>query len=83
MPHIEPKGVVRGHADVYSNASPGASTGCSPTTPGPRTSSVCPSASVINHARETSWTVSRPSFAMRIRYAKKNSFIIGRERSGT
>ena len=34
-----PKGVVRGQPEVYSKDSPGARRGCSPTTPGPWTSS--------------------------------------------
>jgi hypothetical protein len=42
-------------------------TGCSPTTPGPCTSSTRPSPSVMIQCRLTSWTVSSPTFEMRMR----------------
>ncbi len=35
MPDMNPEGVSSGVPEVYSNVSPGSSTGCSPTTPGP------------------------------------------------
>jgi hypothetical protein len=66
-PCIEPIGVCSGQKLVYSKASPGPSTGCSPTTPGPFTFSTLPSASVMIHSRLTSWTVSSPSFEIRTR----------------
>ncbi|SUZ91952.1 uncharacterized protein METZ01_LOCUS44806 [marine metagenome] len=44
---MTPKGVGSGQKLVYSKDSPGAIRGCSPTTPGPRTSSTCPFPSVI------------------------------------
>ena len=41
---MSPDGVGSGLPLVYSKLSPGASTGCSPTTPGPRTSCMLPAA---------------------------------------
>ena len=57
-----PNGVRSGQFDVYSNDSPGASVGCSPTTPRPRTSSTWLLPSVMTQCRLISWTVSGPSF---------------------
>ena len=53
-----PNGAGSGQPDVYSNDSPGASVGCLPTTPGPRTSSTLPLPSVTTQWRVSSWTVS-------------------------
>jgi hypothetical protein len=64
---MEPIRVLSGQKLVYSNDSPGPSTGCSPTTPGPRTLSTSPSALVMIHSRLTSCTVSGPSLEMRTR----------------
>src|SRR5207249_2949142 len=44
---MKPDGVVNGQLLVYSQLSPGSSTGCSPTTPGPRTSCSLPRLSVM------------------------------------
>ena len=54
------------YAILYSQLSPGASTGRSPTTPGRLTCSTWPSASVMAQCRESSWTVVSPSFAIRM-----------------
>jgi len=51
--------------DVYSNVSPGARTGCSPTTPGPCTSSTLPAPSVMIQWRLSNCTVPSPSLLMR------------------
>ena len=59
---MEPTGVVRGQKLVYSNSSPGASVGCSPTTPGPCTRWVSPLPSMMIHSRLTSCAVSCPTF---------------------
>jgi hypothetical protein len=61
VPSIVPNGVVSGQPEVYSKASPGRRIGCFPTTPGPRTSSTCPVASVMIQWRVSSCTVSGPS----------------------
>src|SRR2546425_416537 len=49
-----PDGVPSGVPEVYSKLSPGASTGSSPTTPGPRTSFMTPIASVMRQWRRRS-----------------------------
>src|SRR5690348_14425959 len=51
-------GVLSGVPLVYSKLCPGASTGCSPTTPGPRTSWTRPIPSVMRQWRRRSCTVS-------------------------
>ena len=61
---MTPNGVVSGQPEVYVNDSPGASIGCLPTTPGPRTSSTWPVPSVMIQWRVSSCTVSVPSFEM-------------------
>ena len=48
---MKPDGVGSGTPLVYSNDSPGLSTGCLPTTPAPRTSCRRPSASVMRQCR--------------------------------
>ena len=53
---MKPDGVASGQPLVYSKLWPGSSTGCSPTTPGPRTSCCWPAASVIRQCRLSSWT---------------------------
>ena len=68
-----PVGVFNGHHDEYWNETPGASTGCSPTTPGPFTSRMPPKPSVMTQWRLRSWTVSRPRLEMRIVYSKTHS----------
>ena len=50
-PTIMPLGVASGQPDAYRKASPGRMVGCSPTTPGPRTSCWRPSASVMRQWR--------------------------------
>src|SRR6185369_9662455 len=67
---MKPEGVLSGQPLVYSKASPGFNTGCSPTTPGPFTSSSLPRASVIFQCRFKSCTVSLPRFSMRTLYAQ-------------
>ena len=62
---MTPVDVFSGQPDVYWNDSPGRSTGCSPTTPSPLTSSIWPVASLMIQWRVSSWTVSSPSFEMR------------------
>src|SRR5438132_4523550 len=79
---MTPNGVWRGQPDVYVNDSPGASTGCLPTTPGPRTSSTWPVPSVMIQCRVTSCAVSVPSFVIVIVYRKNHSFFDGCDRSG-
>ena len=54
----------------YSNVSPGFNTGCSPTTPMPRTSCTWLSASVMIQWRLTSCAETLPLFVMRMVYAK-------------
>ena len=49
---MKPDAVVSGTPLVYSNDWPGLSTGCSPTTPAPRTSWVRPMASVMRQWRD-------------------------------
>jgi hypothetical protein len=61
---MNPDGVSSGAPLVYSNAVPGWSTGCSPTTPAPRTSRTRPFASVMRQCRERSCTVSPPVFSI-------------------
>src|SRR6476620_6244646 len=58
------------HQLVYSNSSPGRSTGCAPTTPSPRTSCTSPSASVMIQWRLSSFAVTVPLLAMFTVYAK-------------
>ena len=52
-----PVGVVSTQPDVYWNVWPGASRGCSPTTPSPRTSSTEPRPSVMIQWRVRSWAL--------------------------
>ena len=73
---------TNGHHDEYLNDSPGESTGCAPTTPGPRTSSTCSTASVMIQCRLTSCTVSVPRLVIRTVYWKTHSPRDGREFSG-
>src|SRR6266853_921104 len=77
-----PVGVLRGHQDEYLNDSPGARTGCSPTTPGPLTSSVCSNASVMIQCLLISCTVSCPWLVIPTVYWKTHSPCSGREFSG-
>src|SRR5580704_6223978 len=74
-----PTGVLSGHHDEYLNDSPGASTGCSPITPGPCTSSMCSKASVMIQWRLRSCTVSVPRLVMRTVYWNTHSSCSGRE----
>ena len=60
-----PDGVESGVPEVYSNTSPGRSIGVLPTTPGPFTSCVRPSPSVIFQWRLRNCTVTSPLFSMR------------------
>ncbi len=62
---MKPDAVPSGVPEVYSNASPGASFGVSPTTPGPSTTSVRPRASVMRQVRRRSCTASAPPFSIR------------------
>ena len=57
---MKPDGVGSGTPLVYSNNSPGLSTGCLPTTPAPRTSCWRPIASVMRQWRVRNCTVSLP-----------------------
>ena len=66
MPSMEPKGVESGHPEVYSKLSPGWRFGCSPTTPGPRTSSMRPVASRMIQCREISLQGRSLSLEMRM-----------------
>src|SRR5271154_5458529 len=77
-----PVGVLRGHQEEYLKDSPGARTGCSPTTPGPFTSSTCSKASVMIQCRLISCTVSLPWLVMRTVYSKTHSPCCGRAISG-
>src|SRR2546425_13358744 len=52
---MKPDGVGSGTPLVYSKFSPGLSTGCSPTTPAPRTSCRRPWASVMRQWRGLCW----------------------------
>jgi hypothetical protein len=61
---MKPLAVGSGTPLVYSKRSPGASTGCSPTTPSPRTSCFRPEASVMIQCRVRNWTVSDPALVM-------------------
>jgi hypothetical protein len=61
---MKPEAVGSGTPEVYSKRSPGASTGCSPTTPSPRTSCLRPAASVMIQCRVRSCTVSSPVLVM-------------------
>ena len=63
---MEPKGVGNGQKLVYSCTSPGFSTGCSPTTPSPWTSSSWPLPSVMIQWRLTSCAGTLPLLVMRI-----------------
>ena len=63
---MKPDGVGSGTPLVYSNDSPGSSTGFSPTTPAPRTSCSLPCASVIFQWRVLSCTVSEPRLVISI-----------------
>src|SRR5262245_8283851 len=80
---MTPNDVISGQADVYSNFWPGPRMGCWPTTPGPRTSSTLPSASVMIQWRLKSCTVWSLSLAISMVYAKNHSLSPGFERSGT
>src|SRR5262245_53125886 len=70
------------HQLVYSNESPGASTGCAPTTPSPRTSCTSPIASVMIQCRVFSCAVCPPWFVMRTVYANAYRRDAGTDRSG-
>ena len=63
---MKPDGVGSGTPLVYSNDSPGSSTGVSPTTPAPRTSCSLPCASVIFQCRVLSCTVTGPRLVISI-----------------
>src|SRR5215468_1311300 len=78
-----PNGVVNGHPEVYSKDCPGCNTGCSPTTPGPRTSSTFPFSSVMTQCRLINCTVSEPSFEIFTVYKKNHCFCCGCERVGS
>src|ERR1039458_6578962 len=82
VPCIIPVGVLSGHHDEYLNDSPGARTGCSPTTPGPLTSSTWSSPSVMVQWRLSNCTVSAPRFVMRTVYSNIHSSWNGCECSG-
>src|SRR5580765_6873747 len=77
-----PNGAGSGQPDVYSNDSPGASVGCLPTTPGPRTSSTLPLPSVTTQCRVSSWTVSLLSLLIVTVYRKNHLLPDGCDRSG-
>jgi hypothetical protein len=62
---MTPVDVFSSQLEEYWNDSPGCRTGCAPTTPGRRISSVWPAASVMIQCRPSSCTVSSPSFVMR------------------
>ncbi len=64
VPRIDPDGVAITHQLVYSNSSPGRSTGWAPTTPSPRTSWMVPNASEMIQWRLFNWVVTVPWFAM-------------------
>jgi hypothetical protein len=68
---MEPTGVGSGQKLEYSNASPGSSVGCSPTTPGPATRCSCPSASVMIHVRLINWARVSPVFEILTKYANR------------
>src|SRR3954470_1096912 len=77
-----PDAVGSGTPEVYSKRSPGASTGCSPTTPSPRTSCLRPVPSVMIQCRVLSCTVSAPELVMTMVYDQKYCCRSGDERSG-
>src|SRR4051812_9919464 len=77
-----PDAVGSGTPEVYSKRSPGASTGCSPTTPSPRTSCLRPVPSVMIQYRVLSCTVSLPELVMTMVYDQKYCCRSGDERSG-
>ena len=64
--HRPDRGLQRGSSWCSRRSAPGASTGCSPTTPSPRTSSSSPSVLVITQCRLISCAVSLPTFEMRM-----------------
>src|SRR5258708_19903219 len=70
VPCIIPVGVFIGHHEEYLKDSPGARTGCSPTTPGPFTSRTSSSASLMIQWRLTSLMVSELWFVIRTVYWK-------------
>mmetsp|Transcript_14459 Transcript_14459/g.34878 ORF Transcript_14459/g.34878 Transcript_14459/m.34878 type:complete len:224 (-) Transcript_14459:272-943(-) len=73
-----------GHRLSYWNSSPTFSTGWSPTTPWPATSSTCPSSSWMCHCRDTSCTASfAPSFLITTWYAYRKRDSLGEDSSGT
>ena len=57
--------VVSGQKEVYWKVAPGTSRGCSPTTPGPRTCSSRPVASVMIQCRESRRAGWLPVFSIR------------------
>ena len=61
---MNPDGVSSGAPLVYSKALPGWITGCSPTTPAPRTSRTRPRESVMRQWRDSSCTASPPLFSI-------------------
>src|SRR3954466_13310746 len=79
---MKPDEVGSGTPLVYWKRSPGASTGCSPTTPSPRTSCLRPVPSVMIQCRVLSCTVSVPELVMTIVYDQKYCCRSGDERSG-
>src|ERR1700729_2597078 len=74
-----PMGVLSGHHEEYWNDSPGARTGCSPTTPGPLTSLTSSAASVMIQCRLINWTVSAPLLVIRTVYWNTHSPCCGCE----
>src|SRR5215813_1005893 len=77
-----PVDVLSSQLEVYWNDSPGRRSGCSPTTPRPRTSCVWPVASVITQCRLSSWMLSSPSLLIRTVYVKNHSCSNGWDLSG-
>src|SRR5271156_3489152 len=79
---MKPDAVGSGTPLVYSKRSPGASTGCSPITPSPRTSCLRPVASVMIQCRVRNCTVSGPELVMTMLYDQKYWDFSTDERSG-